>query len=114
MFEERNAYKLKKLFELNDTCESCNHSFSPEPRYYDGAMYISYGISVAIVITIFVAFNILFENPNYDLMIGITIGLAVLLSPLSFRISRSLWVHIFVSYDGSTEDKNEAHKAKIK
>ena len=106
MFEERNAYKLKKLFKLNENCEVCNQAFSPEPRYYDGAMYVSYGFSVAIVITMFVAFNILFEDPNLDLMMGVTITIAVLLSPLSFRISRSIWIHFFFHFDETIAEKS--------
>jgi len=99
MFKEKNAYRLKKLFALKDACDVCNLPFCPEPRYYDGAMFVSYGFSVAIVITAFTLFNFFLENANLNVMIGSTIGLAVIVSPLSFRISRSVWIHFFFSFD---------------
>lgn len=106
MFEEHNHYNLKKLFALNEKCEACDLTFAPEPRYYDGAMFVSYALSVAIVITMFVAFNVLFEAPNLIVMISSTIGLAALLSPLTFRISRGIWIHIFFKFDPKAAKKS--------
>ena len=62
-------------------------------------MYVSYAFSVAIVATVFVAFTTLFEDAPLIPMISTTIGAALLLSPLSFRLSRSIWIHLFVTFD---------------
>ncbi len=105
MFEERNHYHLKKLFALNKNCDVCQQPFAPEPRYYVGAMFVSYAMSVAIVVTMFVAFNVLFEDPDLNAMIGTTIGFAVLVSPLTFRISRGIWIHIFFKFNPNTVKK---------
>ena len=88
---------------MYDRCENCNQSFSPEPRFYDGAMYVSYAFSVAIVMIAFIAFNIFYENVPLLPMIFTTIGSALVLSPVSFRLSRSVWIHIFYTFNNPKE-----------
>jgi len=99
MYENTNPYYLKHLFDMKDHCENCGQPFAPEPRYYDGAMFVSYGISVAIIVSVIIAFNILFEAPSFNIMIGLIISLAIFLSPLTLRISRSIWIHLFFKFE---------------
>jgi len=101
MFIEKNPYNLKMMFKMNDRCAHCNQSFSPEPRFYEGAMYVSYAFSVAIVISCFVAFNVLTDDVPLIPLIITTISMAFGLAPLSFRLSRSVWIHLFYSFDKS-------------
>jgi uncharacterized protein (DUF983 family) len=99
MYTNTNPYHLKQLFGMKDHCEVCSQPFAPEPRYYDGAMFVSYGISVGIIVCVIIVFNILFEEPNFNIMIGLIISLAILLSPLTLRISRSIWIHLFFRFE---------------
>ena len=62
-------------------------------------MFVSYAFSVAIIVSVFVTFNVLSENPNVKYMIIVAIGMAFALSPISLRWSRSIWASIFFSYD---------------
>lgn len=107
MYHNHNPYHLKELFVMKDYCKVCDQPFAPEPRYYDGAMFVSYGISVAIFASVIVVFNVLFSEPNFYIMIGVIIGLAVLLSPLTLRISRSIWIHLFFKFDPNAALKNK-------
>ena len=86
---------------MNKRCSNCDQSFAPEPRFYDGAMYVSYAFSVAIVASIFIGFNVLIEKPTMTPMLISTFALTIGLSPLSFRLSRSIWIHIFYGFDKS-------------
>ena len=99
LFIDKNPYNLKMIFKMNDKCHHCNQSFSPEPRFYDGAMYVSYAFSVAIVAIVFVAFTTLYDDAPLIPMIITTVGAAILLSPISFRLSRSIYIHVFYSFD---------------
>ena len=101
LFKNKNPYNLKKMFEMNDRCEHCQQSFAPEPRFYEGSMYVSYAFSVAIVVTVFTAFNILMDDVPLLPLIVTTITAAVGLSPLSFRLSRTVWIHFFYTFDKS-------------
>ncbi|TRX48605.1 DUF983 domain-containing protein [Fulvivirga sp. M361] len=98
LFSSR-PYNLKKFSKMNNTCNCCGQTFQMEPGFYDGAMYVSYAMQVALFATVSVALNVLHPNAGTAWYIGGVITLAILLSPMIFRLSRSLWIHFFVSYD---------------
>lgn len=33
-------------FEMNATCPVCGHRFEREPGFFQGAMYVSYGLGI--------------------------------------------------------------------
>ena len=86
---------------MNDRCNKCNQTFVPEPRFYDGAMYISYAFSVMIVAAVFITFTNLSDDAPLIPMILTTIGITFGLAPMSFRLSRTVWIHIFYNFDKS-------------
>ncbi len=80
------------------TCSHCNQSFEPEPGYYYGAMFISYGISVFMLLPL--ALLLVFY---FKVSVNAAMGIIILLGVLSFirllRFSRALWIHIMVKYN---------------
>src|SRR5436309_14749181 len=36
-------------FEMNTTCPVCGHRFEREPGFFQGAMYVSYGIGIVYI-----------------------------------------------------------------
>jgi len=99
LFKDKNPYHLKMIFEMNKECEHCKQTFTPEPRFYDGAMYISYAFSVMIVAAVFIIFTNVYNDAPLIPMILTTIVAAFGLSPLSFRLSRTVWFHVFYHFD---------------
>lgn len=90
-------YKAVDFTRMNDRCAHCGQSFEPEPDFYQGAMYVSYGLSTGIFL--FVGVLMLFYLELGFLVTFTTIGIvAVLLLPVIFRVSRVTWLNIFVSY----------------
>lgn len=83
---------------MYDRCEHCNQNFKLEPSFYDGAMYVSYALQVALFVSVSVAFYVLYPDAEVIYKISAVIILILLLFPLVLRISRSLWIHFFVSY----------------
>jgi hypothetical protein len=77
-----------------------------EPSFFDGAMYVSYAMQVALIITVFTALNIL-GFAKIWLMIGITVGLSFILIPITFRLSKSVYINIFVGYDPDKKSEYE-------
>lgn len=55
---------FKKLSVVNSHCPHCNASLEPEPDFYYGAMYISYALSVALVINVMIILNFVFDDPE--------------------------------------------------
>jgi hypothetical protein len=84
---------------MHEHCPECGLNITPEPSFYTGAMYVSYAFSVALVISVFVAFNVLYDDPNVNHMIFTGIGLAFFLAPLNIRFSRTIWAYLFFRYD---------------
>ncbi len=85
---------ISKFAEMNKNCPVCGSTFEPEPGFYFGAMFVSYAISVALFIAIWLAVYVLWD-PS-DFMYVAIIGLAaVLFTPISFRVSRVLFLYWF-------------------
>jgi uncharacterized protein (DUF983 family) len=99
-----HAYKFSKMSSMNKFCTSCNQNFEPEPMFYTGAMYVGYGFTVAIMVSVFLISTLAFDEPNVDWMIGIVIGFAVIFAPLNFRLSRNIWALIFIKPKANPSD----------
>ncbi|MBX2946419.1 MAG: DUF983 domain-containing protein [Cyclobacteriaceae bacterium] len=74
-----------------------DYTTTPEPSFYTGAMYVSYALQVALFTTVYVALRVLF-NPSTEVYIITTMALAVLLLPVTLRLSRAIYINFFYSY----------------
>lgn len=90
-----NPLKVTKIF---DHCSNCNLKYMIEPSFYFGAMYINYGITVAISIFIFLISKLFFDSSLLQSFAAIIFSL-VILAPFNLRLSRILWIHMFVNFD---------------
>ncbi len=91
-------YNLSHFSEMPERCDHCGQFFKLEPSFYTGAMYVSYALQVALLTTVFVALRVLFD-PSWTTYIVTTIAAAVLLFPVTFRLSRAIYINFFVSFD---------------
>lgn len=73
---------------MNEFCPHCNLKFEREPGYFYVAMFVSYAMNVAQMVTLAVATYILTGSMNAWLYVGILLGVSVVLSPFNFRYSR--------------------------
>lgn len=98
IYTEKNPWKLKKIMEMHEYCSHCGFKIMIEPAFFYGAMYVSYAVGTAIATAAFViAFFFLGLNINYT-FIAITLSL-IITFPYILRISRNIWLNIFVRYD---------------
>ena len=68
-----------------------------EPAFYFGALYVSYGITVAICIVTFIISKIIFDLALLPSFITVFIVL-ILFIPVNLRLSRILWINMFINY----------------
>ncbi|MDG1260115.1 MAG: DUF983 domain-containing protein [Flavobacteriales bacterium] len=109
LFEEKNAYKFKSLINMPSHCPKCQENYLREPGFYFGAAYVSYGLTIALFVAVYVAlitFNALgwieYSLTTHPATLLITLfTLLILLLPLIARLSRSIWINMFVKYDPS-------------
>jgi hypothetical protein len=104
LFQSGQISKPGSLFSMHSACPHCKQSFEPEPGFYFGAMFVSYGINTALFITAWVALLIIYPNYSLGLLLGILVAVVLLSLPFSFRLSRSIWLALFVRFDPSTRN----------
>lgn len=106
-FESKNPYDLKRFSKMHETCSVCDQKFEPEIGFYFGAMYVSYAIGVAVFVSIWVAIIVLSPGMHPAGIFGFVVLGLFLMFPISFRISRRIWINIFVKYEGDKAIKTE-------
>lgn len=83
---------------MHDKCSNCNELFNKEVGFYYGAMYVSYGVNIIIGIALFIIMVLLFNTALLTYLFTY-LGLVVLLFPWVMRISRLIYINIFVKFD---------------
>ncbi len=83
---------------MNVQCEYCRQSFEPETGFYYGAMYVSYGLSIIAMFIPAYSLYFLFDI-TFGTMLAVVIGIYVGFFPVFFRISRNIWLSMFVKFN---------------
>ncbi|UGU16923.1 DUF983 domain-containing protein [Sinomicrobium kalidii] len=94
IFDTRGNPFLFRMPRMHPKCKNCRYTFSREPGYFFGAMYVSYALTIAemIVILLFVKFLLGLGNLPAFFIIAFT---AVVSSTFNFRMSRTIWIYMF-------------------
>jgi hypothetical protein len=99
MFVNRNPYKFENWDKMLPDCPTCGLHFEREPGFFQGAMYVSYGLGVALSFAVLFIDLIIGFNPT-SFFIANACAL-VFFAPILFRWSRSIYLNIFIKYDKS-------------
>jgi uncharacterized protein (DUF983 family) len=97
LFKTSNPYKLSEMANMHDRCEHCGCNYHPEPSFYYGSMYVSYGYTVAVFVAVFVLGKYVFGLGIPGIVTALAIVL-VLVAPYLFRLSRATWANLFIKY----------------
>ena len=73
---------------MNTRCPHCGFTFEIEPGYFYVAMFVSYAMNVAEMVTLSVATYVLTGSQSPWLYVGLLLGMCLILSPFHFRYSR--------------------------
>jgi len=98
MFPKGTLYTAK-FADMHPNCSNCGQTFEPEPGYYFGAMYVSFAINVGIFLVLLFILAQLVEEITTMMMLGLILAVVVGLLPIIFRISRAIWINIFIHYE---------------
>jgi uncharacterized protein (DUF983 family) len=80
------------------TCENCSLFYELETGFWYGSMYVSYAISVAVMVLFWTLTNFFFPLINiYNEILTIVVAI-LLVSPLNYHVSRLIWINFFVKY----------------
>jgi len=92
-----------KFGKMHKHCQNCGFRYEIEPGFFFGAMYVSYLISMIVMIGCGISISFLFETPSLTFYIVSVVVVSILILPFSFRISRLAWLYLFVGYEPDTE-----------
>lgn len=96
------GFKLQKMSEF---CPHCKLKFEREPGYFYVAMFVSYALNVAQMITICVAAYVLGLELNFGNLwyfVVILFGTTLIFSPFNYRYSRMIllyWLSPGLNYE---------------
>jgi|TARA_B110000285_G_C14936605_1_gene519925 hypothetical protein len=99
LFINKNPFKLDGFFGMPKQCSVCHQKFELEPGFYYGSMYVSYGVTIAYLVSVFVAMTVLYPTFSLELYLGVGISTMILLTPYFFKICRAIWINFFVGFD---------------
>lgn len=110
MFKSDNPYKklgTKHIFDMYEYCPVCKQRYDLEVGFWYGTGYVSYGIAVLMSGATFLLFWLLVgisfnDNRIFYWLIANTVFLVVT-QPWLMRISRVVYIYIFVKYDDNYE-----------
>jgi uncharacterized protein (DUF983 family) len=97
-FKYTFTFNPSKITQLHDNCPKCNLRYMMEPSFFYGAMYVNYGITVALSVVTFLIASLAFEAMLLQSFAAIIVTL-LLLTPLNLRLSRIIWINMFVNYE---------------
>ena len=101
--------------ETHVNCPNCGVQFEQQPSFWTGAMYIGYGFSVAICAFCFIFLNVFFEDAPISYYAGTIMPLVVLMIPINFRYSRTIFLYLMggIEYQNTEENVELRRKAQL-
>ncbi|MBK9282853.1 MAG: DUF983 domain-containing protein [Sphingobacteriaceae bacterium] len=104
VFSVNNPFLFNKSFQMEKDCTSCNLHYDREPGFFYGAMYVSYALTVAILVIWFIS-DLLWMHLAPEILFGIVVLNVLILFPIIFRWSRIIWLNFFYKYNNSVLQK---------
>ena len=104
IFKNPAIYTFVELGSMHTECPQCKTNLVPETGFYFGAAYVSWGLTVALWVSVLVALKIFdaiglieFGFLTHPITFLTTGAVAtILVFPYLFRLSRSIWAHMFI------------------
>ncbi|PIQ20504.1 MAG: DUF983 domain-containing protein [Cytophagales bacterium CG18_big_fil_WC_8_21_14_2_50_42_9] len=103
MFTSSNLYS-PKFADMHANCPCCGQVFEPEPGFYYGAMYVSFALSTGIFLGVLLVLSFLVEEITLPMVLIAVVIIVLGMLPIMFRVSRAIWINIFIHYEGPCMD----------
>ncbi len=89
------------MFAMNVRCPRCGLAFEREAGYFVGAMYISYGFALVLMIGLYWLVSYLVPRISHWTALAAAVLLFVPFVPAVFRYSRIMWIYFDRAIDPS-------------
>ena len=98
MYLDKNPLHFSKILKMHEKCSHCGLKYQIEPSFFYGAMYVSYGLNVALSIAVFLITFLFLHWGLKTTFIAILIA-NIVLFPFVLRWARNIYINLFVSFD---------------
>lgn len=101
-----------KVQQMNEFCPHCKLKFEREPGYFYVAMFVSYAMNVAEMVTVSVAayiFGLKLDYENLWYFVALLFGTTLVFSPFNYRYSRMIllyWLSPGLNYEPERSKNN--------
>lgn len=102
----KTPMELSKPLAMHDNCSVCKQPYEPEPHFYQGAMFIGYGIAIWAYVLPGLFFVFVLKW-SFNTAIAIMLLQFAVMILWILRFSRSMWLHFMVKYDPRTASLTE-------
>ncbi|SHL37807.1 Protein of unknown function [Chitinophaga jiangningensis] len=107
LFRSNNPYDLKRVLDMHDACPVCNQRTELEIGFWYGTGYVSYVLAVTLSVINLTWYWLIFgitwkDNSIFHWLIVNSIILTLSM-PFLLRLSRTLYLSFYVSYDPTAE-----------
>ena len=106
MYINRNSYILSDTLKMHERCSHCNTKYKIEPSFFYGSMYVSYGVGIAFAVAAFII-SFVFFNASRSMAFIAIVGTLVVFLPVILRLSRNIWINMFLNYDKTLAKQND-------
>jgi uncharacterized protein (DUF983 family) len=111
MFTNKSIFPLGKLLDMPERCPVCGQKMELEVGFYYGTGYVSYALSVALfffnLIWYWSIIGLSYKDNSIFYYLITSVTIVVLLQPWLMRISRVLYLYMFVKYGKGTTMRSE-------
>jgi uncharacterized protein (DUF983 family) len=98
MYVDQNLLHVQNCITMNEACSNCGLKYQIEPSFFYGAMYVGYGLNVALGIAVFILSYLVFNSSIKTAFIAIIVAIIVFV-PIVLRLSRNIYINMFVGFD---------------
>jgi hypothetical protein len=103
MFQENNPWRLRRTMKMHDKCLVCDQPFNLEVGFYYGTGYVSYVMSIVLSLATFFTWWLIIgfslDDNRVFYWFGFNAVFLIIMQPYLMRLSRTMWLAIFVRYD---------------
>jgi hypothetical protein len=92
------------MSDVHQACPVCKRKLTLEPGFYYGAMYVSYSLGVAHIVSFWVGRVILGLEPEFWNFIILVGSFLFLLTPFYYALSKIIWANLFMNYKENSKN----------
>lgn len=111
MFKNNSIFPLGQVLDMPERCPVCGQKMELEVGFYYGTGYVSYALSVGLfffnLIWYWGIFGLSYKDNSIFYYLITSVSIVILLQPWLMRISRVLYLYMFVKYGKGTTLRSE-------